>query len=146
MASKNSPHTVSDKHLVEIARHLTEWEELAPYLDVDEAAVVEIRKDNTGAYRQQKIAFLRRWKEICGDRATYHALKKAAETIGMKNLATFVADIQGAFPLHHTLFGSLKLHSLIPQVLICPTYPAQPTCLAQPSYPAQPKSKAYSLS
>ncbi len=92
MASRKVEGLVSDLHLAEIAKTVVEWEDLAPYLHLTEAEVVEIRKDNNG-YRQQKVCCLRRWKESYGDRATYQCLMKAAQDSGQGLAGSFIRGL-----------------------------------------------------
>ena len=49
--------------LDEIAYHLEEWEELAPYIELTEAEQEEIKKDYDKQYLLQKRQALRRWRK-----------------------------------------------------------------------------------
>lgn len=48
--------------LDEIAYHLKEWEELAPYIDLSDAEQNEIKGDYDKQYLLQKREALRRWR------------------------------------------------------------------------------------
>ena len=65
---------VSDIHLSDIALKITEWRELAPYLDlseVEEKDIVDIYPNDPKLQRREA---LRKWKENNGIKATYRRL------------------------------------------------------------------------
>ena len=86
---------VSETHLAEIAQQIKEWEKLAPCLSVDEAEMIEIKKDNQGFYGQQKISFLRKWKQKYGDKASYLCLHEAVKKANEQQLASYIAGLIG---------------------------------------------------
>ena len=71
---------------------LTKWEELSPYLGLDEAANKAVRR-TPGGYGDQKRAFLHEWKSRQGSRATFGALINAAKEAKHMKLALSVEDI-----------------------------------------------------
>ena len=67
---------VSDIHLSDIASHITEWRELAPYLDLSEVEEKDIHvvDSNPNSPKLQRREALRKWKESNGSKATYRRL------------------------------------------------------------------------
>ena len=65
---------VSDVHISDIASQITDWRELAPYLDISEV----VEKDIVDLYQKfpnlQRCEALRKWKELNGPHATYRKL------------------------------------------------------------------------
>ena len=80
--------TICDTDLATIARdHVTDWDSLAPYLELSRPQREEIRRSNPADYRMQKRECLEVWKEMKGNEATFCALIKAAENAKVQNLA-----------------------------------------------------------
>ena len=65
---------ISDIHLSDIASHITEWRELAPYLDLSEVEEKDIVDSYPNRPKLQRREALRKWKETNGKRATYRRL------------------------------------------------------------------------
>jgi hypothetical protein len=65
---------VSDIHLSDIASKITEWRELAPYLDLSEVEEKDIVDSYPNRPKLQRREALRKWKESNGDKATYRKL------------------------------------------------------------------------
>ena len=65
---------VSDIHLSDIASHITEWRELAPYLDLSEVVEKDIVDSYPNRPKLQRREALRKWKESNGNKATYRKL------------------------------------------------------------------------
>ena len=65
---------VSDIHLSDIASHITEWRELAPYLDLSEVEEKDIVDSYPNLPKLQRREALRKWKESNGNKATYRRL------------------------------------------------------------------------
>ena len=65
---------VSDIHLSDIALHITEWRELAPYLDLSEVEEKDIVDTYPNHPKLQRRDALRKWKESNGNKATYRRL------------------------------------------------------------------------
>ena len=61
---------VSDIHLCSIASHITEWRELAPYLDLSEVEENDIVDSYPDCPKLQRQEALRKWKEGNGNKAT----------------------------------------------------------------------------
>ena len=65
---------IEDIDLEMLAKDMTEWQELAPYLDLTPAEVREIAEDYACYFRRQKYEALKKWKEKHGKEATYRGL------------------------------------------------------------------------
>ena len=84
---------ISDEDLDFIAQKLLKkWEELSPYLGLDEVANEAVRR-TPGGYGDQKRAFLHKWKSRQGSRATFRALINAAKKARRMKLAVSIEDI-----------------------------------------------------
>ena len=57
-----------------LAKKMTEWQELAPYLDLTPAEEREIAEDYACRFQLQKREALIKWKEKHGRKATYRSL------------------------------------------------------------------------
>ena len=76
--------------LDDVAYHLKDWEELAPYICLSEPEQKEIKNDYDKQYRFQKRQALRRWRENLGDNAT---VKTIISTLCDLNEITLVETI-----------------------------------------------------
>ena len=65
---------ISDIHICDIASHITDWQELAPYLDLSEVEEKDIADCYPNRPNLQRREALRKWKEINGIRASYRRL------------------------------------------------------------------------
>ena len=65
---------VTDAHLSDITSHITNWQELAPYLDLSEAEEKDIVDSYPNRPKLQRREALRKWKESNGSKATYRRL------------------------------------------------------------------------
>ena len=63
-----------EEHLAEIAKSITEWREISPFLGLTEAEEHEILGSAPHSVLSQKIAMLRLWKKKKGKAATYNQL------------------------------------------------------------------------
>ncbi|MCG8624856.1 MAG: death domain-containing protein [Proteobacteria bacterium] len=63
------------KHLNKISGSIARWEELAPYLDLDEVEIEDIKEEHNSQKRRRQ-AMLGKWKEKNGTKATYRKLAK----------------------------------------------------------------------
>ena len=61
---------LSEFTLTAIAGRMQEWEAKAGLLGLKEADQEVIVKDNISSYNLQKIALMKKWREMCGDQAT----------------------------------------------------------------------------
>ena len=82
---------VSDNLLNQIARKLTRWEEVAPWLQLDEAQE-EVRA-TFRSYGDQKRQVLRKWRQINGHRPTYRQLIIVLSCAENNVLAEIVATL-----------------------------------------------------
>lgn len=78
----NRPCSVA--HANEISLHIVNWESLSPFLGLKETDEEDIR--HSGNRAAQRIALLRRWKQIWGFKATYLRLAEAFAQIGNREL------------------------------------------------------------
>ena len=65
---------VSDIHIAQLAKIMTEWQELAPFLDLSPAEEEDIVEQYRGRLQLQKREALRKWKEKNDRKATYRRL------------------------------------------------------------------------
>ena len=66
-----------DEHLCQVARHITDWPYLAPFMGISRYEMEEIRGKWPLSVGRQKIELLRQWQEKHGWAATYRSLCKA---------------------------------------------------------------------
>ena len=86
-ASDRLDSEVSDRDIADIAQKLlTSWDDLSPFLGLDEVANAAIRR-TPGGYVEQKKACLQEWKKQQGSRATFRALIQAAKEANNNDLA-----------------------------------------------------------
>ena len=87
---------VTDIHLSDIASHITEWQELAPDLDLSEVEEKDIVDSYPSRPKLQRREALRKWKESNGDKATYRRLISVLCSQGRINTAqTFKKILTG---------------------------------------------------
>ena len=84
---------ITDIHIAEIATHICNWEELAPFLSLSPAEEEEIKNDFQGRYSLQKREALRKWKERMGSKATYSALVEVFSSRKKEQLAMKLKDL-----------------------------------------------------
>ena len=85
---------VGDRHLAIIARdHVTDWEDLCPFLDLSREQEIAIRSSFNNDYGKQKHECLEVWKEMKGKKATYSAFINAATDAQFLILANRVEDM-----------------------------------------------------
>ena len=65
---------VSERHIHDIASHMKDWQELYPYLYISESEASDILLANEREPKLQRIAAIRKWREVYGPRATYRRL------------------------------------------------------------------------
>lgn len=84
---------IRDEDIEKIAgEYLSNWEKLRPHLKLSQVQEMEIRR-TYGDYRDQKRAFLYRWKEKEGSGATYSAFIDAAKIASNRQLAENVTTM-----------------------------------------------------
>ena len=84
---------VEDIDIEMLAKEMTEWQELAPYLDLTPAEVREIAEDYAYRFRLQKREALMKWKEKHGRKATYRSLINIFCEQGRADLADMLKKI-----------------------------------------------------
>jgi hypothetical protein len=78
---------VTERDIAIIAqKYLTKWEEISPFLELNNVADENIRR-TPGGYQEQKKALLKEWKRLHSSRATFRVLIRAAEDAQNRRLA-----------------------------------------------------------
>ncbi len=72
----------SDEHLRDIALSITEWQTIAPFLELSEVDEEEIKCKYPHLLIRQNLGMLRRWRESFGSRATYRKLAEVFWRVG----------------------------------------------------------------
>ena len=80
------------KHLNKISGSIARWEELTPYLDLDEVEIEDIKEEHSSPKRRRQ-AMLGKWKEKNGTKATYRKLAKIFASQGRRNLVEELCKI-----------------------------------------------------
>ena len=83
----------SDLHLEQIAEHIVDWEELAPYFNITQAEQQVIKANHVHQYKLQKREMLWKWMEKSGNGATYRRMKEIFSTAKKAILADKIEDI-----------------------------------------------------
>ena len=78
-------------HLNKISESISRWEELAPYLDLNEVEIEDIKEEHSSPKRRRQV-MLGKWKEKNGTKATYRKLAKIFASQGRRNLAETLCD------------------------------------------------------
>ena len=86
-------HVISDIHIAQLAKSVTEWQELAPFLDLSPAEEKEIVEEYRGRLKLQTREALRKWKEKNGRKATYQNLTKIFREQDRADLADVVENL-----------------------------------------------------
>ena len=76
-----------------ISEVIVNWEELAPYFDLTEAEIQEIRANCTYRYKVQKHHMLWKWAKKQGDKATNRELKRVFQEAGESLLVSKVDEL-----------------------------------------------------
>ena len=85
--------SISDMHLSNIASHITEWRELAPFLDISEVEEKDIVDSYPNHPKLQRREALRKWKESNGKKATYRKLICVLCSQGRASTAQFLKEL-----------------------------------------------------
>ncbi len=72
----------TDEHLRDIALSITEWQAIAPFLELSEVDEEEIKCKYPHLLIRQNLGMLRRWRESFGSRATYRKLAEVFCRVG----------------------------------------------------------------
>ena len=83
------------EHRNDIARHITNWKALAPFIGLERTDEEDIEEDNT-TVKTRRIALLRKWSEKRGKGATYLHLMKGFAQISRRDLIEMLCDIFSA--------------------------------------------------
>ena len=73
---RDRPLANDDPTIQMVADKLREWEQLARYLQLSDATIIEIQHDYKGSYREQKFQCLKHWVMQSGMKATLFSLLK----------------------------------------------------------------------
>ena len=89
---------ITDESIAAIARKIERWESLAQEMQpvLTEAEIIEINND-FHYYIDKKIAYLRRWREKLGNRATYEFLITSVRICGKESLANSISELTGSY-------------------------------------------------
>ena len=74
------------EHLLKISESISGWEELAPYLDLDEVEIGDIKEEYHTQKRRRQV-MIGKWKEKNGMKATYRKLARVFVSQGLRHLA-----------------------------------------------------------
>lgn len=85
--------TLSAEHIAELAKCMTKWRELAPFLKLTKAEEEEIVKEHQCDLPLQKREALQKWNEKNGSKATYRRLIIIFCSQGRVDLAEKVKDL-----------------------------------------------------
>ena len=88
--SSTASSRVTYRHVADIARRITDWKGLLPYLNLEETHEEEIKECEKS---EQRRALLKVWRREKGKNATYGAFIKAAKEACDENLADFVEEL-----------------------------------------------------
>ena len=99
--------------LDEIAYHLEEWEELAPYIELTEAEQEEIKNDYNKQYLLQKRQALRRWRKKGHLNATLETFVSILCKQGLISLAEMVVKKSQVPPSCLLIFAKYLRHFYI---------------------------------
>ena len=83
----------SEEHMAKIARLVTDWKEISPFLGLTAAEEHEILGSAPHSVFHQKIAMLRKWKEKRGAKATYKRLCRVFRNCGKLDLGLEVQKL-----------------------------------------------------
>ena len=84
----------SDKHLYTISQKITEWQDIAPFLDLTAADEEDIvGSTSTRPVQAQKMRMLRIWKRKLGVKATYEKLAEAFWNCGRQDLVDKIDEL-----------------------------------------------------
>ena len=89
----------SQLHLEQIAEHIVDWEELAPYFNITQAEQQEIKANHVHQYKLQKRDMLWKWLEKNGNKATYCGMKTIFYSANKAFLADQLEEILGSVTL-----------------------------------------------
>ena len=84
---------ISNRDMAVIAKSVTHWGSLAPFLGLTGPTEEEIAMSFQGDYGKQKRECLSVWREMVGERATYRAFISPDEEAGNQQLAHTVRDL-----------------------------------------------------
>ena len=104
---------VSETDMAVIAReYLANWESLRPHLGLSRPQEISIRNSFPGNYEQQKQECLSVWQEMNGNRATYRAIIRAAESARNQQLADKVKALVSGMYVHVQWEGEFIIYHI----------------------------------
>ena len=100
----------SNDHLLIISKHIADWTEIAPCLDLEETDEVDIKQ--SGNPPAQRRGMLRTWRQIHGKSATYKKLADALKIVKRQDLVDKIEElISGGWALIIIITLIIILHA-----------------------------------
>ena len=84
---------LSETHLPTIAAKIEEWRVISPFLGLSAVHNSTILGEAPHSVPTQRVAMLRRWKQLLGKRATYEKLRQVFEQCGRTDLVEIVQQL-----------------------------------------------------
>ena len=84
---------LSETHLPTIAAKIEEWRVISPFLGLSAVHNSTILGEAPHSVPTQRVAMLRRWKQLLGKRATYEKLRQAFVRCGRTDLVEIVQQL-----------------------------------------------------
>lgn len=69
-----------------MAECFVDWESIAPYLEISEVEIKDIKEENSNNHQRQRVRFLMSWKEKNGHNATYSKFFEILINLGKLNI------------------------------------------------------------
>ena len=92
-AAQSGNQACSESHLAKIAKSISDWRAVSPFLGLTEAEETAILGSNPHSGAAQKIAMLRKWKEKHGAKATYKRLCRVFDSCERADLMDKVKQL-----------------------------------------------------
>ena len=86
-------HPLSEVHFARIADHIDDWRAISPFLGLTAADESAILGEAPHSVPTQRVAMLRRWKQLLGKRATYEQLRQVFEQCRRTDLVEIVQQL-----------------------------------------------------
>lgn len=96
-----------DEHLIVIADSICRWEELAPYLELTDVEVEDL-KESTSSPKLRRHAMLKMWKRKKGKMATYRKLTETFASQGRRDVAEKVCEMCSSYDDHECVQTGFK--------------------------------------
>ena len=83
----------SEDHFLHVSKHIAEWTEIAPYLEVTPTDVASIRQHDSTSLSAQTLGMLRKWRQKHGTEATYKRLADAFRKCERQDLVEKICEL-----------------------------------------------------